>query len=146
MVVSMLHLPAIPTQLTSQCHVVVVHQPVNGLELSTNVELLYIFPQLLDRWVLLVTSEDLLCLDILVRAVYIVNSENRKVAVVTEVAEGDASGGLDADFVNGGLGDIEADGHGEEVAISETVVCNDSVESVVLVHASTRCIAKTYPL
>jgi len=101
--VSMLHFPTIPIQLTSQCHVVVVHQPVNSLELSTNVELLNIFPQLLDRWVLLITTEDLFGLEILVRAVYIVDSEDGKVAVVTEIAEGNAGGRLDADFVNGGL-------------------------------------------
>jgi len=103
MVVSILHLPAIPTQLTSQCHVVVVHQPVNSLELSTDVEFLHIFPQLLDRWVFLITSKDLLGLDILVRAVYIVDSQDSKVAVVTEIAECNASLGLDANFVNGGL-------------------------------------------
>jgi hypothetical protein len=103
-----------------------MHQPVDGLNLSTNVELLSAVPQDLNPWVLLVTTKDLLGLLVLVRPVHIVDGDNGEVAVVTEVAESNASGGLDAELVDGGLGDVEADGHREEVAIGQAVVGNDT--------------------
>jgi hypothetical protein len=121
--------PFVPssTILTSQRHVVVVHQSVNGLDLSANVELLGAVPQDLDPWMLLVTAENFLSLLVLVRPVYVVDCNNGEVAVVAEVAESNASGGLNANLINKRLRHVEADRHGEEVAISESVVGNDAV-------------------
>lgn len=112
--------------LTSQSHIVVVHQPVNSLQLSTDIELLHSLVQELDRRVFGIATKDELSLLLLVRAVDVFNGEDGKVAVVTEVAESDAGGWLDAEFVDRGLGDVEADGHREEVAVSETVVLDDA--------------------
>lgn len=56
----------------------------------------------------------------LVRAVDIVNGQDGQIAIVSEVAQGDAGAGLELAFVDNGLGHIQGDGHGEEVAVSET--------------------------
>lgn len=56
----------------------------------------------------------------------ILDSQDGEVSVVTEVAECDASTVLDSELVDLGLVDIKVDGHGEEGAISETVVLNNA--------------------
>lgn len=109
--------------LTSESDVIVVHQTVNGINLATNVEVTSSSVQVLDgRVSLIVGTEDLDSLLLLVRAVDVVDSDDGQVAVVSEVTEGDAGTGLCFDFVNRFLEDIKTDGHGEQVAVDETVV------------------------
>ena len=61
-------------------------------------------------------------LHVLVWLVNVVDGDDGEVAVISEVAQGDTGTGLHADLVNGLLVEVEADGHGEEVAVSEAVV------------------------
>lgn len=76
--------------LTSKRNIIVVLQSVDSLDLSTNVELLSSLVQVLDSWVLWVTAKDLLGLNLLVWLVDIVDGENGKVAIITEVAKGNS--------------------------------------------------------
>jgi hypothetical protein len=118
----------------SEVEEVVVLELVDSLKLTTNVELLSGVEEVLDTGVsVIVAAKDLLGLVDLVRLVDILNGQDGKVSVVTEVAECDASTVLDAELVDLGLVDIEVDGHGEEGAISETVVLNNAIE-VLLGH------------
>lgn len=122
-------------------------ETVNSLKLTTNVELLSGVKEVLDTGVsVIVAAEDLLGLvdpvvsvlapmphgsesrhdHVLVRSVNILDSQDSKVSVVTEIAESDASTSLDTELVDLGLVNIEVDRHGEEGAVSETVVLNDA--------------------
>lgn len=122
-------------------------EAVNSLKLTTNVELLSGVKEILDTGVsVIVAAEDLLGLvdpvvsvlapmphgsesrhdHVLVRSVDILDSQDSKVSVVTEIAESDASTSLDTELVDLGLVNIEVDRHGEEGAVSETVVLNDA--------------------
>lgn len=122
--------------LTSKSDVVVVHQTVDGIDLATNVEVTGSSIQVLDGRVgLVVGTENLDGLLLLVRAVDVVDGDDGQVAVISEVTEGDTGTGLGLDLVNRLLRDIEADGHGEKVAINETVVVdNAAIESVSAAH------------
>lgn len=122
-------------------------EAVNSLKLTTNVELLSGVKEILDTGVsVIVAAEDLLGLvdpvvsvlapmphgsesrhdHVLVRSVDILDSQDSKVSVVTEIAESDASTSLDTELIDLGLVNIEVDRHGEEGAVSETVVLNDA--------------------
>lgn len=57
--------------------------------------------------------------DSLVRAVDIINGQNSKVAVVTEIAQCDTRPSLQAKIFDGFARGIESNGHGEKVAIGE---------------------------
>ena len=61
-------------------------------------------------------------LHVLVWLVNVVDGDDGEVAVISEVAQSDAGAGLHANLVDGLLVEVEADGHGEEVAVSKTVV------------------------
>lgn len=63
----------------------------------------------------------------LVWSVDIIDCDNSKVVVVTEIAESDASTGLQAKGIDLLLGDVEGDGDREEVSIDEAIVLNNSV-------------------
>jgi len=118
--------------LTSKSDVVVVHQTVNSIDLATNVEVTSGLVQVLDSRVgFVVGTENLDGLLLLVGLVDVVNGDDGQVAVVSEVTEGDAGTSLCLDFVNCLLEDIETDGHGEKVAVNETVgVNNATLQSV----------------
>jgi hypothetical protein len=124
-----------------------VLETVDSLKLTTNVELLSGVEEVFDTGVsVIVAAENLLGLvdpvvsvlapmphasesrydHVLVRSVDILNSQDSKVSVVTEIAESDASTSLDTELVDLGLVNIEVDRHGEESAISETVVLNNA--------------------
>jgi hypothetical protein len=126
-----------------------VLETVDSLKLTTNVELLSGIKEILDTGVgVIIAAKDLLGLvdpvafvlapmphvsgsshdHELVRSVDILDSQDSKVSVVTEIAEGDASTSLDTKLVDLGLVNIEVDRHGEEGAISETVVLNNARE------------------
>ena len=64
---------------------------------------------------------------ILVWPVDIIDGEDGEVALVAEVAEGDARAGLGTQRLDGGLVDVEGDGHAEEDAVIEAVVLYDAV-------------------
>lgn len=65
--------------------------------------------------------------ELLVRTVDIVNGQNGQVPVISEVTQGDTRTGLEVIIGDGLLGDIEGDGHGEEVSISQTDIFTDTV-------------------
>lgn len=111
-------------------------ETVDGLKLTTNVELLSGVKEVLDTGVsVIVAAKDLLGLVDLVRSVDILDSQDSKVSVVTEIAESDASTSLDTELVDLGLVNIEVDRHGEEGAVSETVVLDNAI--VVLLSQET---------
>lgn len=62
----------------------------------------------------------------LVGAVDVVNCKNSKVAVVTEVTQGDTGARLKAGLFNDCLGSIQSNGHREEVAVGKTRLGDDA--------------------
>jgi hypothetical protein len=103
-----------------------VHEALDGLDLATDVDVAGGVVEVLDGGVLVVTAEDQLGLGGLVGPVDILDSQDADVAVVTVVAESDTGAGLDAHALDLLLGKVEVDGHGEEVAVGETVVLADA--------------------
>lgn len=75
----------------------------------------------------------------------ILNSEDGQVAVVSQVAQGDAGTRLDGELIDALLGHIESDGHGEKVAIGETIVLDDAVV-VLLGHETCVGVPRSVPL
>lgn len=65
---------------------------------------------------------------ILVRTVDVVNGQDSKVPVISEVAQDNARTGLEAVVVDGVLRDIEGDGHGEEVSIGQAFIFANTVD------------------
>lgn len=106
---------------------VVVLQAVDSLELTADVELTSRVEEVVDGRVLGVAAKDLLGLELLVRAVDILNCEDGQVAVVTEVAQSDAGTGLDTILVNGLLRQVEGYGHAEEGTVDQTVLLDDAI-------------------
>lgn len=135
------------SHLTSQVEEIVVLETIDGLKLTTDVELLGGREEVLDTRVgVIVAAKDLLgLLDpverssasrcqateatggySLVGSVDILNIKNGNVSVVTEIAEGKTSARLDAQLVDGLLVHIEVDGHTKEVAIGKAVGLNNT--------------------
>jgi hypothetical protein len=111
----------------SETDIIVVVESVDGLELTTDVELLDSIVKVLDSRVLGVTSEDQLGLLLLVRSVDIFDSDNGKRSVVSKVTESNSGTGLDLGSLNFLLGNIKVDGNREEGAISKTQVLNNTI-------------------
>jgi hypothetical protein len=131
---------------TPEVEEVVVVQPLDGLKLAADVELLGGVEEVLDAGVgVVVAAEDLNGLSdpaptvsmlsgpslvegrLLVGPVNVLDGQDGEGAVVTEIAQGDTSTGLDAEVVDGLLGHVQVDGHAEEVAVNETVVLDDAI-------------------
>jgi hypothetical protein len=110
----------------AESDVVVVHEALDNLDLTTNVDIASGLVEVLDGRVLWVAAEDELGLGLLVRPVDVVDGQDNDVAVVTRVAEGDAVTSLEVETLNLVLGEIKVDRHGEEVAVGETVVLADA--------------------
>jgi hypothetical protein len=110
----------------AESDVVVVHEALDNLDLTTNVDITSGLVEVLDGRVLWVPTEDELGLGLLVGPVDVVDGQDDDVAVVTRVAESDAVAGLEVETLDLGLGEIEVDGHREEVAVGETVVLADA--------------------
>lgn len=60
-----------------------------------------------------------------VGAVDIVNRQDRQIAIIAEVAEGQAGARLDIGLGDEFLRHIEGDGHREDIAIRQTAVGDD---------------------
>lgn len=112
-------------------------QLVDGLEGSSHVELLCGLEEVLDAWVLRVTSQNLLGLLSLVGPVDILDGDGGEVAVVSEVTEGDAGTGLDAEFVDLLPGNVEGDRDGEEDAVGKADVLDNSAGRLVMASPNT---------
>jgi hypothetical protein len=98
--------------------VVVVRGSLDGLDLTTDVELAGLVVEVRDSGVgNVVGAKDLLGLELLVGAVDVINGEDGKSSVVTEVTESNADTGLEAKALNVLGRDVEGDGHGEESAL-----------------------------
>lgn len=67
---------------------------------------------------------------ILVRSVDVIDGDNGQVAVITEVAEGDAFTRLDVELVDLLLGNVEGDGDGEKDTAGEADVLYNSTDKV----------------
>jgi hypothetical protein len=118
----------------SEADIIVVHETVNGVELSTDVVLASSVVEVFDgRVSLVIVTEDLLGLAVLVRLVDVVHGEDGQVAVITRIPQGDTRTGSDVQSIDLGLVQVEVDGDGEEVAVRQTVVLHDAVV-VLLVH------------
>lgn len=119
---------------------------VYGINLSTNVELLSSVVKILHSWVVLISAEYLLCLDLpvyeleydvqkgrvcpLVRLVDIVHGDNGKISIITEIAQCVSSRWLNAQLFDCFFRQIEGDWHREKVSICETVFGNDTGNNV----------------
>jgi len=108
----------------AESDVVVVHEALDGLDLATDVDVAGGVVEVVDSRVLLVAAgvEDEFGLGLLVGPVDVLDGQDTDVAVVTVVTKSDASAGLETHALNLVLGNIKVDGHGEEVAVGETVV------------------------
>lgn len=83
---------------TSQSNVVVVHQPVDGVQFASNVELLDRVVEVLDGWMgnISLAIEDLLGLLFLVWLVYIVDGQDGQMSVIAEISESKSGSWLNA--------------------------------------------------
>ena len=54
------------------------------------------------------------------------NGQDGEIAVISEVAQGDTRAGLQGVLADGLLGDIQGNGHGEEVAVGQTDIFADT--------------------
>lgn len=83
---------------TSQSNVVVVHQPVYGIQFASDIELLHRVVEILDGGMcdISLAIKDLLSLLFLVWLVYIVHGQNGQMSVITEVPESKSRSWLDA--------------------------------------------------
>lgn len=75
----------------------------------------------------------------LVGAVDIVDGQDGQVAVITEVTQGDAATGLQLQGIDFLLGDVEGNGHGEDIAIGKAAVLTDTEEKLVYCEKSKGC-------
>lgn len=123
----------VSSKLTAKSDVVVVVELVDSIELSSNVVLLSGVVEVANGGVLLVTTKDLLGLDLLVGLVDILDGDDGQVAVVTEVTESDTGTGLNSELLNLLLGDIEGNGDGEEGSIGHAAVGDNS--NIILAYA-----------
>lgn len=64
----------------------------------------------------------------LVRTVDILHVQDGQVPIISEVSKGNAGAGLDLGLVEDLLRHIESDGHGEDVAVGQTGILDDSSE------------------
>lgn len=62
----------------------------------------------------------------LVRTVDVINGQDGEIPVISEVAQGNTRAGLQGVLVDGLLGDIQGDGHGEEVSVGQTDIFADT--------------------
>lgn len=62
----------------------------------------------------------------LVWAVDVVNRQDSQVAVISEVAKCHPGTRLDVDFIEGLLRNVQSDGHGEDVAVRQAAILDDS--------------------
>ena len=62
----------------------------------------------------------------LVWLVDIIDGNDSEIAVVAEVTKSNSSSWLDAHFINRLFGEVEANWHGEEVAIGEAVILDNA--------------------
>lgn len=63
----------------------------------------------------------------LIRTVDILNGQDSQVAIITEVAEGQARAGLKLGIGDELLGHVQGDGHGEDIAIDEAAFSDDPI-------------------
>jgi hypothetical protein len=77
-------------------------------------------------------SKKINCRHSLVGAVDVVNGQDGQVAVITEITQGDARTSLELVLVDGLLGGVEGNGHGEDVAIGKAVVLADTGNPLVI--------------
>lgn len=78
--------------------------------------------------------------DVLVGPVDVVNGQDGEVPVIAQVAQGDARAGLGAQLVDGGLVDVEGDGHAEEDAAFEAVALDDAARLLARVRPGWGCV------
>ena len=117
----------------AQADVVVVHEAVDSLEFAADVVVACNVEQVLDRRVVSVAAKDLLGLLFLVRLVHVVHGHDGEIAVIARVTEGDTCSCFDPCLVDLVFLEIKTDGHGEEVAVRESVVLDDAIV-ILLVH------------
>ena len=110
----------------AQGDVVVVVETVDGVDAAAQVDVVGGVVQVAHRRVLVVAAKDEARLAVLVGPVDVVERQDSQVAVVAEVAQRDAGAGGEAQVVDGLLGHVEADGHGEEVAVGEAQIGDDA--------------------
>jgi hypothetical protein len=102
---------------------------LNGLNLSSNVELLGLLPQVSDARVsdVVGTHDGLGLLGLVVR-VDVLDGEDGEDGLVPRVSESDSGARLEGEVVNVGLGDVEGDGHGEEGSGGESEGVSDATQ------------------
>lgn len=125
----MIKWPYLKWRLTSVGNIVVVDRSLDGLNVSSNVELLDGLMEVLDSRVSeIIVSKDLDSLLDLVGSVDVLNSQDGDGVVVTRVAESNALVDLQGDAVDIVLGDIQVDWNRPEGAVGETEIIDNAVK------------------
>lgn len=100
---------------------------LDSLNLATDVELLGLFPEVLDARVgNVIRAHNGLGLFGLVVSVDVLDSKDSEDGLVSRVTQGDADVRGEGKGINVRLGNIEGDGHGEESTIGETKGISDA--------------------
>lgn len=106
----------------SEGDIVVVGWSLDGLDGTTDVEIVCRFAEIGDSRVSrVISTHDSGSLGSLVGTVNVGNGEDGKGGLVSGVSKGKTSSWSDREGVNGCLGDVEGDRHGEESALTLTV-------------------------
>lgn len=125
----MIKWPYLKWRLTSVGNIVVVDRSLDGLNVSSNVELLDGLMEVLDSRVSeIIVSKDLDSLLDLVGSVDVLNSQDGDGVVVTRVAESNALVDLQGDAVDIVLGDIQVNWNRPEGAVGETEIIDNAVK------------------
>jgi hypothetical protein len=75
---------------------------------------------------------------VLVRLVDIVDGDDGQVAVVAVIAESHTGAGLGAGLLDGGGRHIQADGHGKNIAVGQTLGLDDAVAGILVSPSGSR--------
>lgn len=146
--------------LTSQRNVIVVLQSPNGINLSSNVELVSSAEEVFHSRMFLIAAKNLLGFlgpaelsmespflsssDLLVWLVDILDVNDSQIAVVTEIAQCNACSRFYAELLDQCFGDVESNGHGEEVAVRKAVILNNAIARIRMLVFAPEWL--TYPL
>lgn len=128
--------------LTSQRNVIVVLQSPNGINLSSNVELVSSAEEVFHSRMFLIAAKNFLGFlgpaeesiqstslhtgDLLVWLVNILDIDNGQIAVVTEVTQRNASTRFHTELLDQFWCDVEGDGHREEVSVCKAIVFHNA--------------------
>jgi hypothetical protein len=109
-----------------------MHESINSIKFASDIELMGLIVEISDRGMLFIASKYFLCfllsifllivgilhrLDVLVRLVNILNCDDSKISIISEISQGNASPSFDSELINAGLGNIQSNWHTKNITI-----------------------------